>query len=133
METGKAPAELLNDPVVSHELKFREAPRKDERIKALKENIPTPDQAVRALIADRLDGWKKGKPDPTRGEVIFTKNCGICHQMAGKGAKIGPQLDGVGIRGIDRLLEDTLDPDRNVDQAFRKTTFAMTDGSVFAG
>jgi putative heme-binding domain-containing protein len=133
METGKAPAELLNDPVVSHELKFREAPRKEDRIKALKANIPTPDQAVRTLMEQRLEGWKQGSPDRARGEAIFNKNCGICHQIAGKGAKIGPQLDGVGIRGIDRLLEDTIDPDRNVDQAFRKTTFAMTDGSVFAG
>jgi putative heme-binding domain-containing protein len=133
METGKAPAELLNDPVVSHELKFRQAPRKDERIGALKANIPTPDQAVRQLLSSRGAKYQSSPGNPQRGEALFTKNCGICHQLAGKGAKIGPQLDGVGIRGLDRLLEDTLDPDRNVDQAFRKTTFVKTDGSIVAG
>jgi putative heme-binding domain-containing protein len=133
METGKAPAELLNDPVVSHELRFRQAPRKDERIDALKKTIPTPDEAVRTLMAARLDLCRQQPGSVARGQEVFQKNCGICHQLAGQGAKIGPQLDGVGIRGLERLLEDTLDPDRNVDQAFRKKTFVMNDGSVMAG
>ena len=34
----------------------------------------------------------------------------------------------VGIRGLDRLLEDTLDPSRNVDNAFKATTLQLTDG-----
>ena len=32
---------------------------------------------------------------------------------------VGPQLDGVGTRGLERLIEDVLDPNRNVDPAFR--------------
>jgi putative heme-binding domain-containing protein len=133
MESGKAPAELLHDGVVGHELKFRQAPRKDERIEGLKASIPTPDEAVRSILTSRNDAWKNQPGEAGRGEATFNKNCGICHQIANKGAKIGPQLDGVGIRGIDRLLEDTLDPDRNVDQAFRKRTFVKTDGSVLSG
>ena len=46
---------------------------------------------------------------------------------------IGPQLDGIGNRGVDRLLEDTLDPNRNVDVAFRTTTLRLTDGRVLSG
>ena len=56
-----------------------------------------------------------------------------CHQIGGQGAKIGPQLDGIGIRGIDRLLEDILDPNRNVDQAFRSTTLALKNGQIVSG
>ena len=52
---------------------------------------------------------------------------------ASKGAKIGPNLDGVGIRGVDRLLEDILDPNRNVDQAFRTTQIVSTDGRIVTG
>ena len=57
----------------------------------------------------------------------------ICHTLASKGAKVGPQLDGVGIRGLDRLLEDVLDPNRNVDQNFRMTILNLKDGKVVRG
>jgi putative heme-binding domain-containing protein len=39
----------------------------------------------------------------------------------------------VGQRGIDRLLEDILDPNRNVDEAFRTTTVTTADGRVVSG
>jgi putative heme-binding domain-containing protein len=53
--------------------------------------------------------------------------------MEGKGARVGPQLDGVGGRGLDRILEDVLDPNRNVDQMFRTTVLALEDGRVISG
>ena len=64
---------------------------------------------------------------------MFEKSCAICHQIGGKGAKIGPQLDGIGLRGLDRLLEDTLDPNRNVDQAFRLTSLTLKKGQIVQG
>ena len=133
MEEGKAPTDLLNDGVVAHELRFRGIPNKDARIEALKKTIPTPDEALRKIMAARRGAFNSEKASADRGKAVFKKNCGICHQIAGDGAKIGPQLDGVGIRGLDRILEDTLDPDRNVDQAFRRTTFLKNDGSVVNG
>ncbi|MHC5540663.1 PVC-type heme-binding CxxCH protein, partial [Singulisphaera rosea] len=48
-------------------------------------------------------------------------------------ARVGPQLDGVGVRGVDRLLEDVIDPSRNVDQAFRVTNLALNDGRIVTG
>jgi putative heme-binding domain-containing protein len=53
--------------------------------------------------------------------------------VAGAGAKVGPQLDGIGNRGLDRVAEDLLDPNRNVDVAFRVTTILTTGGRVLAG
>src|SRR5690606_33836798 len=44
-----------------------------------------------------------------------------------------PQLDGIGLRGPDRLLEDILDPSRNVDQQFRSTVLTLKNGQVFSG
>jgi putative heme-binding domain-containing protein len=64
---------------------------------------------------------------------VFEKNCANCHTIANKGAKIGPQLDGIGIRGLDRLLEDVLDPNRNIDQAFRTTSLTLKNGQIVAG
>ena len=35
--------------------------------------------------------------------------------------------------GLDRLIEDILDPNRNVDQAFRVTSLALENGQVVSG
>ena len=64
---------------------------------------------------------------------MFEKHCGACHQLGGEGGRVGPQLDGVGVRGPERLLEDILDPNRNVDQAFRSVTLALENGQVLTG
>ena len=50
-----------------------------------------------------------------------------------QGRRVGPQLDGIGSRGLDRLLEDVLDPNRNVDQSFRVTNLALQSGQVVSG
>src|SRR5207302_7389482 len=36
-------------------------------------------------------------------------------------------------RGPERILEDVLDPNRNVDQAFRSTTLVLDNGQFVAG
>ncbi len=43
--------------------------------------------------------------------------------------------DGVGIRGLDRLLEDVLDPNRNVDRTLPGLTlrWSSRDGRVLTG
>jgi len=46
---------------------------------------------------------------------------------------VGPQLDGVGNRGLERILEDVLDPNRNLDAAFHVSLLAMNDGRVLTG
>ena len=53
--------------------------------------------------------------------------------MAGEGALLGPQLDGIGARGPARLCEDILDPNRNVDAHFYLTTLTLKDGTGTAG
>jgi putative heme-binding domain-containing protein len=53
--------------------------------------------------------------------------------VKGQGGNIGPNLDGVGVRGLHRLLEDILDPNRNVDPAFRQTVIETNVGRMIAG
>jgi putative heme-binding domain-containing protein len=78
-------------------------------------------------------GYAKAAPSAENGAAFFRKACVNCHRLGGEGGTIGPQLDGVGERGIDRLLEDILDPNRNVDEAFRMTTVTTADGRVVSG
>jgi putative heme-binding domain-containing protein len=130
---GKASAYLLQDSVVGIRLSRIDLPGFKNRVAALTKNLPSPDKRFQELFQQKRIGYAAAAKDPTLGAKVFEKHCAICHQIANQGAKIGPQLDGIGIRGFDRLLEDILDPNRNVDQAFRTTTLNLTNGQVVSG
>jgi len=86
-----------------------------------------------ALITTRAAAFAKAKPDVAAGKTVFTTNCAVCHQIRGAGGLIGPQLDGIGARGAERLSEDILDPNRNVDAHFHLHTLTLKDGSALSG
>lgn len=130
---GKASPRLLQENNVVTRLKNRHLPNFDDRLSKLTAGLPPRDQRINELIAQRAQLVAGGQPDVSRGAEVFTKNCANCHRIGEQGAKIGPNLDGVGIRGADRLLEDILDPSRNVDQAFRTTQIVTTDGRILTG
>ena len=85
------------------------------------------------LIAERTASHALARPDLTRGDALFTTHCASCHQVNGRGSLLGPQLDGIGARGVARLSEDILDPNRNVDAHFYLTTLKLRDGTTTAG
>ena len=95
----------------------------------------TPEQQAQAdrLIAERITAFNARKPDASKGAAVFAVHCAVCHAMGGKGALTGPQLDGIGNRGVARLMEDVLDPGRNVDSHFRLHVITRQDGNVLAG
>ena len=130
---GKASPRLLQDRAVQVWLNQTGLPDLDERIAKLTAGLPAADERVQQLLERRRLGLAGAKGAADAGSAVFKKSCGVCHQIGGEGAKVGPQLDGVGIRGAERLLEDVLDPNRNVDQAFRMTTLALDDGRVLNG
>jgi putative heme-binding domain-containing protein len=130
---GKASPQLLREPGIEPRLSRSTFPGVVERAAKLTKGLPPADQRVQELLGKRRAAFAAAKPDAFLGAQVFEKHCSVCHQLAGKGAKIGPQLDGIGIRGLDRLLEDVLDPNRNVDQAFRLTTLSLTSGQVVSG
>jgi putative heme-binding domain-containing protein len=86
-----------------------------------------------ALIAARLANFDAANSDFARGAVLFKTHCAVCHRVEGEGGLIGPQLDGIGNRGAERLAEDVLDPNRNIDAHFYLTTLKLKDGSITAG
>src|SRR5205085_4021722 len=90
-------------------------------------------QAIQNLIDARRAQYQPGPEDAQKGEAIFVQNCGVCHKIGNIGNMVGPQLDGIGNRGLERLLEDVLDPNRNVDRAFRTHVIVLKDGDVVSG
>ncbi len=135
VSSGKASPRLLQDRPVEVRLRASGVEDLDSRLETLTRGLPPAEQAIQELISRRQEGFSGARDmaDAERGSKVFEKNCASCHQVGGNGARIGPQLDGIGARGSDRLLEDILDPNRNVDQAFRATTVALEDGRVLTG
>jgi putative heme-binding domain-containing protein len=130
---GKASARLLQDKAVVDRLKSSGVAEVDTRIADLTRSLPSADAAIRQVIARVAVDHAKATASPEAGRAIFMKTCASCHRMADVGGKVGPQLDGVGQRGAERLLEDILDPNRNVDEAFRTTLVTTGDGRVVSG
>jgi len=128
VEQGKAPARLLVDINIKQALTAANVPDLVARIKTLTHGLPSAQESIDQLIATRRLAYLQAKPVPERGQKIFTTYCAVCHQIASVGKLVGPQLDGIGNRGVDRVMEDVLDPNRNVDPAFRYFTFNMKDG-----
>ncbi|MBX3412549.1 MAG: HEAT repeat domain-containing protein [Pirellulales bacterium] len=130
---GKASPRVLRERDVDARLHASKIENLAARLAELTADLPADDERIVQLIAARRQGYETAPGDIERGRAVFTKICAGCHRIGGAGAKIGPELDGIGQRGVERLLEDVLDPSRNVDQAFRSTQIATTGGQVLSG
>ena len=133
IEQGQASRSLLQNPGVVARLRTHNIPKREERIAALVAGLPPQDARARELIAIRKKSVLAGMGEPARGRALFVKHCATCHRVGEEGAKVGPNLDGIGTRGLDRLLEDVLDPNRNVDQAFCTTQLLTAGGRIVSG
>ena len=133
MAKGKAPPRLLQERAINLQLRQHRLPNLDKRIATLTAGLPAIDQKMDQLIHARYEEFAKSKPDVAEGLKVYAKYCANCHMLGGKGAKVGPQLDGIGARSAQRLLEDILDPNRNVDPAFRATRLSLKDGHDILG
>ncbi len=84
-------------------------------------------------VAKRLSRLDWSQADSSQGQRVFETRCANCHQLGGKGAVVGPQLDGAIKRSRQRLAEDILAPNFNVDLAFRTTSLLLDNDSVVSG
>jgi putative heme-binding domain-containing protein len=91
------------------------------------------DTARAVLVQNKAQAVKQLASDPMVGKRVFQERCATCHQLGGVGKVIGPQLDGAVVRTVERLCEDILWPNRNVDEAFRITNVLMEDGETISG
>jgi putative heme-binding domain-containing protein len=133
IEGGKASAFLLANPSLVQRIKAALDAERAKRIDELVALLPSRDAAVEELIKNRRQLFDTATASPERGQAVFKTRCAACHQIGGEGAVIGPQLDGIGNRGLDRIIEDVLDPNRNIDQAFRMHTYVLDDGRILNG
>ncbi len=132
-EAGRASAWLLKHPQIEPKLRAAANEELKKRIDILTSRLPDESEDLIKLISNRRKNHVSVAGDVALGAALFTKTCATCHQIGGKGKKVGPNLDGIGTRGLDRLIEDILAPNRNVDVAFRSSTIVTNQGKVLNG
>lgn len=130
---GQASLGLLRDPALINALKATAPAGGTDTLVKLTAKLPPANAELDKLIADRRTAFASGKGDISKGAQVFQTNCAVCHRLGTVGNLVGPQLDGVGSRGADRIIEDVLDPNRNVDRAFRLSLITLKDGTVASG
>ena len=68
-----------------------------------------------------------------RGREVFTRHCAACHQVAGAGRQVGPDLAEAADRPIERLVSDIVDPNRSVEPRWEATLIVTTTGDPLEG
>ncbi|MCA9058138.1 MAG: c-type cytochrome, partial [Planctomycetaceae bacterium] len=133
IESGKVAAQLLKRPAIAQRIAASPSETATQRMAVLVAGLPDENEAIIRLIEVTRESCQQQPGNAVAGAELFKKNCSGCHQIAGQGKKVGPNLDGIGNRGLDRVTEDVLAPNRNVDIAFRSSTVVTRDGLVLAG
>ena len=133
VEQGKASPRILQLTGARNRLQRANPDQWQARVDRLTAGLAPADEARDKLIAARRTAYDASRTRAAEGERVFQQNCAACHQIDGKGGLVGPQLTGIGNRGVERLCEDILDPNRNVDRAFRQTLVVLKDGEARSG
>ena len=71
--------------------------------------------------------------DAAAGAALFARHCQTCHQLKGKGFQVGPELSGVASRPKLALLEDILNPGKDISPDFVNFVVVTKQGQVFTG
>ena len=71
--------------------------------------------------------------NPTRGKELFTLLCAQCHKLDNVGGVVGPELTGIGSRGVEEILIEIVDPNRSLEANFRAWSLETKDGRSLSG
>ena len=133
LENGAVSLRVLHRVGLHNRLRASKPANWEARVAKLKNQLPASDDARDKLLVDYKAAAVDKPGNMNQGRQLFAKHCASCHRIGEEGALVGPQLDGIGQRGLDRLCEDILDPNRSVDLAFRTTLFTLKNGDLAGG
>lgn len=87
----------------------------------------------RQKVLDGLQDVLKLDGDVVRGKAIFAKSCANCHRLENVGHQVGPDLAQVQNKTPAYLLQEILDPNRNVDSRYVEYRATTKSGQSVAG
>jgi putative membrane-bound dehydrogenase-like protein len=92
---------------------------------------PTPAELTTTI--DKTRGSLAEAPASfARGRAVFENTCAKCHKFEGKGAEVGPALDGAA-RDIEYILVNVIDPNRVIGAPYFLRTARLLDGTIAQG
>lgn len=71
--------------------------------------------------------------DPQKGREIFRKQCATCHQVAGVGVQVGPDISDSRVKTARQYLTDILLPNQAIDNNYVSYSVLTVDGRVLSG
>lgn len=89
--------------------------------------------------ADRMKVYEDHKAvlalpaNAKNGKAVFVKTCAACHQFAGEGARVGPELTGVRLQPAEAILLHILVPDAEIYPGFTAYDVETKDGRSLTG
>ncbi|MGH9311327.1 MAG: c-type cytochrome, partial [Vicinamibacterales bacterium] len=83
----------------------------------------------RSLLSDSALGGASVQ----NGKAVFERTCASCHKMYGEGGAIGPDITGANRGNVDYLLFNMLDPNAEVQDAYKMVVITTRDGRTYSG
>ena len=71
--------------------------------------------------------------DVQNGREVFARTCGACHRMYGAGGTVGPDITGSNRANLEYLLFNVLDPNAEVQDAYKMVVVTTRDGRTYSG
>jgi putative heme-binding domain-containing protein len=71
--------------------------------------------------------------NPKNGRGVFQRTCGACHKLHGEGGTLGPDLTGTNRANLDWLLFNVLEPNAEVQDAYKMVVVTTRDGRTYSG
>ncbi len=133
IETGKLSPRVLLQRGVKERLAAMKPANFNARVDKMTKGLSPLNEQIQKIIDQRRAEFNPANANAALGANTFKQFCSVCHSMDNQGGAVGPHLDGVGNRGLERLLEDVLDPSRNVDPSFRYSIVTLKNDSLITG
>lgn len=90
-----------------------------------------PEERKQVLERYRQSLTRKG--DPQRGREVFRQNCATCHQVAGVGTTVGPDISDTRTKTPEMLLQDILNPNAAIDANYVNYVVTTKNGKEITG
>jgi cytochrome c oxidase cbb3-type subunit I/II len=71
--------------------------------------------------------------DAKAGQLVYSENCGKCHQLFEQGGNVGPDLTATQRWNTDYLLENMIAPSREILEAYKAEKVLTIDGLLVIG
>jgi putative membrane-bound dehydrogenase-like protein len=113
------------------------------KIATLRNNPKTKDRVNKLVkssnVGSRQDVYERYREsltkagDKAKGKQVFAKSCSACHRLENVGFEIGPNLAPFQFRGAEAILQNVIEPNREVNPQYVTYTILTNDDRIVTG